>query len=488
MYGASNLRPLAALCLLTTACGVLAFESNPTATHTLLLDFDEFTSSPDWPYRPGQAPPGGESPNAPYTSPELFPPGAPENYDQDQQNDFIWRVWRRVAEDYAPFDVNVVTEAPAEFDSRMENGTAARVAIGGTADDIGGSSGVAPPDGYLRDDLDRNAFARGRNDDQTLRTPEQIARTASHEAAHMYGANYHYVDLPDPQVPANCRATNTPGLQQAHMSRFAGGARDKWWSDIGYGVDADNNPQCGLRGEVGELWNALGRRQPLTPGNAINPLQAGSSGGYLIGHGVVTINQATYGREQIIDWINEWQCGDEPVCELNGIVLGYAIGRGPDSWLFDASAGSVRIRVDTINRETRRGSSAPVDATSANLDVDFSLWVESSGGVSWVQVVPTATRQASDPFSAEVYYTVPHADVRTYSILVKTRDGYGDLGQYRVEAYAGNGNIQEYSAEKWDDGPTIRQPVVVKFVTPTITLERVDIRLDEPKEGMIERR
>ena len=176
------------------------------------------------------------------------------------------------------------------------------------------------------------------------------------------------------------------------------------------------------------------------------------------------------------------------MCEFNGIVLGYVIGRGPDGWVFDASSGSVRIRVDTINRETRPGSSDPVDETSANLDVDFSLWVESSGSVSWIQVVPTATRQASDRFSAGVFYNVPHADVRTYSIQVVTRNGYGDLGQYRVEAYAGNGNVREYSAEKWFDDPTVRQPVAVKFVTPTITRERDVIRIDEPKEGMIERR
>jgi hypothetical protein len=94
----------------------------------------------------------------------------------------IREIWARVAEDYAPFNINVTTVAPPMVADRA----AVRLAIGGHYSDwfgssaggvayVGGFYGSAPNIGYVFED----ALGNG--------NPRYTAEAASHEAGHLFG-------------------------------------------------------------------------------------------------------------------------------------------------------------------------------------------------------------------------------------------------------------------------------------------------------------
>ncbi|MCP4189968.1 MAG: hypothetical protein GY768_05000, partial [Planctomycetaceae bacterium] len=78
--------------------------SNPTASKTIFLDFDGFTATGTWW-------------NSSYGNSIVSPAYDPENDGaafSSTELARIQRIWQRVAEDYAPFDVDVTTEDPGE--------------------------------------------------------------------------------------------------------------------------------------------------------------------------------------------------------------------------------------------------------------------------------------------------------------------------------------------------------------------------------------
>ncbi len=97
----------------------------------------------------------------------------------------IQQVWARVAEDFAPFNIDVTTIAPGT----MANGVVAHIAIGGNWSDwygsqaggvayIGGFYNSAPNVGYVFEAALGNGNAR------------YVAEAASHEAGHLFGLNH----------------------------------------------------------------------------------------------------------------------------------------------------------------------------------------------------------------------------------------------------------------------------------------------------------
>jgi hypothetical protein len=110
----------------------------------------------------------------------------------------IKEVWARVAEDYAPFNINVSTDYYGSFD----NGVALRVAIGGSnndwlKEDASGISSIgsfhdAEPNVVFAFDV--TAWARNGSQDwegRALNGPEALATTISHEAGHSFGLLHH---------------------------------------------------------------------------------------------------------------------------------------------------------------------------------------------------------------------------------------------------------------------------------------------------------
>ncbi|WP_254512688.1 choice-of-anchor D domain-containing protein [Anatilimnocola floriformis] len=97
----------------------------------------------------------------------------------------ITEIWKRVSEDYAPFNIDVTTIDPGN----STNGVTARIAIGGNYSDwfgqsaggvayIGGFYNSAPNIGFVFNDALANGNAR------------YVAEAASHEAGHLFGLEH----------------------------------------------------------------------------------------------------------------------------------------------------------------------------------------------------------------------------------------------------------------------------------------------------------
>ena len=164
----------------------------------------------------------------------------------------IQEIWARVAEDYAPFNVDVTTIDPGSFG----NGQAVKLAIGGNYSDwfgqaaggvayVGGFTNSASNVGYVFED----ALGNG--------TPRYVAEAASHEAGHLFGLLHQSTwvngQLQDEYNPGNSswapimgvgyysnRTTwhngtndNGPGSYQDDVAILAGGTN-------GFGLRADD--------------------------------------------------------------------------------------------------------------------------------------------------------------------------------------------------------------------------------------------------------
>jgi hypothetical protein len=152
----------------TSPLGVPLLSSRPGAPATLYLDFDGNVERQWGTHANVVTPPYDTDGNkASFSATEVAA---------------IREIWARVAEDYAPFNLNVTTAPPAVIADRV----AARVAIGGSYSDWYGSSagGVSYVGGFAGG-ASNVAFVFA----STLGNgnPRYVAEAASHEAGHLFG-------------------------------------------------------------------------------------------------------------------------------------------------------------------------------------------------------------------------------------------------------------------------------------------------------------
>jgi hypothetical protein len=145
--------------------------SRPGATAKLFLDFNgNFQAS--W---------GGWS-NV--NTPAYDTDGNAGSFSAGEQN-AIYEIWQRVAEDYAPFNIDVTTIDPGSRADRV----VAQIAIGGNWSDwygssaggvayVGGFNNSAPNVGYVFEDAMANGNAK------------YTAEAVSHEAGHLFGLSH----------------------------------------------------------------------------------------------------------------------------------------------------------------------------------------------------------------------------------------------------------------------------------------------------------
>ena len=163
---------------------VPALNSNPDAAATLYLDFDGNFEAGSWTNSRGTY--------RNISTPAFDLDGTPETFSL-QERLIIRDAWATVAEDFAPFDINVTTVAPESF----ENGEALRIAIGGHDNDwykaTGTPSGTSTFDSFTNAEPNL-AFvfseAIGINNRTNLEYATALGNVISHEAGHSFGLEH----------------------------------------------------------------------------------------------------------------------------------------------------------------------------------------------------------------------------------------------------------------------------------------------------------
>jgi hypothetical protein len=162
------------------SANIPALNSFPGAPKSLYLDFDghfedcgyeESTGFLDW---CGSTPFGHETFEE--VSTPAFRGGAAD----------IREIWKQVAEDFAPFNINVTTVNPGNF----SNGRGLRVAIGGSWEDWYGkpAGGVALLNNF-NDDATNTVWVFDHNSTWNY-SNTSVADTVSHEAGHAFGLEH----------------------------------------------------------------------------------------------------------------------------------------------------------------------------------------------------------------------------------------------------------------------------------------------------------
>lgn len=151
------------------------YSSLPSAPATLYLDFNGHTEASWGGYQNVQTPAYDTN-------------GNPNSF-SSQELAAIKEIWSRVAEDYAPFNLNVTTVDPGGWSN--PNIPALRVAIGGSHNDwfITDASGASYQSAYTNP-LPNVVYVF--EDDLYNGLPSMVADIASHEAGHAYGLRHNH--------------------------------------------------------------------------------------------------------------------------------------------------------------------------------------------------------------------------------------------------------------------------------------------------------
>jgi hypothetical protein len=161
--------------------GSLIFHSRPGAANVLYLNFaGESVVNTEWNTTVGRS----EIPALPFSSDTDYTTFS------DSEQAAIKRIWQRVAEDYAPFNINVTTERPASFNSRTAMALITRKTdANGAANPYNSGGGVA----YVNV-FGTSSYAKYRPawvyHDNLSNGESFIAEAASHEIGHNLGLSH----------------------------------------------------------------------------------------------------------------------------------------------------------------------------------------------------------------------------------------------------------------------------------------------------------
>lgn len=348
---------------------------NPADTKILYLDFNGHYQA-DWSgYTPGQTP--------------AFDLDGDATTFSDRELRVIREVWMRVAEDYAPFNVNVTTVEPPELQSdNVANGRALRVVIGGGCDDWmfpgqpDRTSGWSKA-GYYNDlpnvvyvfsrTINRWATRGDFNEGRAINLAAAVATTASHEAGHDYGLNHQRVLDGDTVVNEYDPGTET---WTPIMGNNLANDRTTWHN----GNNAD---------EMAQLGNVLGFRSDdhvdFLPFRSSTSTKAGLAD-----------------RSTVV-----------PMGQISGVSGVISTMSDVDFFRFD------------VTRTGRVTMAVSVSQFGANLDAKLTLWGVNELGYQTVIAVADPDNQ----LGATITMTLTPG---TYHLSVSSHGQYGDVGQYTV--------------------------------------------------------
>jgi fibronectin type 3 domain-containing protein len=244
---------------LNSLSSIPALNSLPGAAVSLYLDFDgDFVSS--W----------GAYSNI--TTPVFDQDGDPNNF-SDSELSNILKIWSYVAEDYAPFNINVTTVQPASF----ANGIAERVDIGGDGAWTGGRYGGVSYVNSFTGSIENVSFVFPKN----LGSAKSIGDASSHEAGHGFGLYHQSLYSGTTKVaeyysgPGNGTAPIMGNSYSAQLSR--------WW----YGTSTSSTTYQDDMAVISRPANGFGYRTDDHGNTAANATPLNVSGSQVSGSGII---------------------------------------------------------------------------------------------------------------------------------------------------------------------------------------------------------
>lgn len=362
---------------------VPALESHPGAEATLYLDFNGHFEEM-WGY---DTLPLGDGRWDDVVTPAFDLDGDPGTFNAEER-DWIEEVFLTVAEDYAPFDINVTTIAPRSF----HDGEALRVAIGGSNSDwfVGRGAGVAYVGSFTSDVVNTvYVFA------EELDSARDIGDCSSHEAGHAFGL-YHQSEFDAAGNMVQEYGHASPDKAPI-MGHHYDSTRATWW--IGDAQDDETDPifEQDDMTVIASSTNGFGYRSDDHSNyrSYATPLHTGSSGAMEQQVGIVA---QTYDD----DWFS-FMTGDGRV--------------------------NFQVRVADVN---------------PNLDVKLELWREVTGYGGRTYVEQVCVEDPRFMLSANMSCVVTAGK---YYLLVTSHGEYGDAGQYTL-----NGEFPQYYLPAHDIG------------------------------------
>jgi len=383
--------------------GLPMLDSKPGAPATIYLDFTG-NHEDDWSYNAGN---GTQVHYNNYiTTPladrrDVTTPRFDRNYDPTtfdaNEKAIITEIWSRVAEDFAPFNVNVSTDYYGSFNNQQ----ALHVVIGGSSQDwlkentsgiasIGSFSDSAPNVVFVFDLFAWEDAKVGDWEGHTINGIAATASTASHEAGHAFGLRHHSIYAFEEDLF---------GDEHERINEYDPGNAG-WTPIMGNSLAADRTTWDS--GPTDRGWNTLQNDMEILAG------PANGFGFRADDHGN-TIATA--------DALNVVVALGKPLT-ANGIVNSMV---DVDVFKFTSTGGPLLIRVNAAKY-------------SPNLIPVAELW--SNDGF-------VARADAGSLTESIIHQTSLQAG--TYFILVKGFGDYGDVGQYTVSASFGQALSQGYS-------------------------------------------
>lgn len=355
-------------------------------------------------------------------------------FDTQGNPDAIRDIWARVAEDFAPMDVDVTTEAPPNMgpgffwtapDGSTRSGL--RIVIhGGDALDGDGKSYGDTLD-YNTVYVDQFTSSGGRND------ARKLAQVSSHEAGHAFSFTTSDLSVGSFGLSHYRLPRHNSLVFTHHKTQLMGthaDVRDIWWTDPAVEVlDLNGNtvlrqqedllsllPVCGFRAD--DHGDVIAQASPLR-------VVAENGNDTLGGLGIISMNTRSFPSS-----CAPWGDPAHPMCSYHRRAQREPhLKEDLDFFRFRAAnAGIFEIEVRTINDRVP-------NATMANLDAELEVWRKLTDG-SWVQLGSNVVLVLHGPSDLFAHVRVTESSSRggEYAVAVKSAGEYGDLGQYTITA------------------------------------------------------
>jgi hypothetical protein len=368
---------------ISSAAEAFGLHSQPGAPNVFFIDFDGHAiTGTAW--NSGQA--------DPIYARAFDLDGDPNSFSPDELNR-IGEIWHRVAEDMAPFDIDVTTEEPASFDRYT-----GRILVTSDLDENGdpmpyqNSGGVAYVNVFGSSNYGYYSPAIVYYDNLGGGHPPYVSEASSHEAGHNYGLSHD-------------GASGGTSYYSGHGSGFVS------WAPI-MGVGYYNNV---TQWSKGEYTNANNTQDDLSIIDGKLGYRFDDHGDTLAGASALVVQGSG-----AVDATNPETDPDNIYPENKGVIEHRS---DVDVFRFDIDAGAINLTVspawDAYYRTSRRG---------ANLDVEASLYDQSGTLLAQSDPLDETDAAVSLSVSAGRYYL----SVTGAGNSLSPYSDYGSLGQYYI--------------------------------------------------------